>query len=306
MHSAPTVWRHPNNTSAICEVNFEIPVPLDDHPLLQELARIQGADVVLYRGTIDRVAIDENGDLWIVEYKTAKVASHTHYETDPQVTTYVWAASHVYNRPIAGVSYIQFVKNEPKPPRILSGGKISTASNLVTSAPLYRRALVNFYGAEEKAPESHRKFLLDLMTKEDENKDRFIQREYVFRNRRQCASEAQKILLELEDMLNPSLPLYPNPTRECSRMCSFTEPCVSFDRNEGWEQLLSQSFTERDQAPDRMWRRRLPAPEQLKALSEIGSTPDLEEMQVRLQSMDPEQRDRIVAGEEEIAITFNM
>ena len=35
------------------EVNFEIPVPLDEHPNLKALAEAHGADTVLYRGTID-------------------------------------------------------------------------------------------------------------------------------------------------------------------------------------------------------------------------------------------------------------
>jgi hypothetical protein len=289
------------------EVNFEIPVPLDENPHLAEYARALGADCVLYRGTIDRVAVDANGDLWIVEYKTAKRAEHLHYQTDPQVTTYVWAASHVYDRPIAGVVYLQFVKNLPEPPRILSTtGKISTASNLVTSAPLYEKALINFYGSIERATGAHQNFLTDLMRKEDENKDRFIQREYIFRSRRQCASEAQKILLELEDMLNPDLPLYPNPTRECSRMCSFVQPCVAFDRNEDWEGMLAEGFSARDQAPDRMWRRRLPDPTKLAAMREQNIIPDLEAMQVELQAMPEEQRNRVAEGEEEVSFTFSM
>ncbi|WP_419779109.1 PD-(D/E)XK nuclease family protein, partial [Parvimonas micra] len=68
-----------------------MPIPLDEHPLLARYAAAHGADCVLYRGTVDRVAIDSYGRLWIVEYKTAKRAEHLPYQTDPQVTTYVWA-----------------------------------------------------------------------------------------------------------------------------------------------------------------------------------------------------------------------
>ena len=287
------------------EVDFEIEVPLDLSPRLRTFARAHGADCILYRGTIDRVAYDpETGCLWVYEYKTAKRAEHLHYETDPQVTVYVWAASQIYNLPIAGVVYLQFVKQFPEIPSPLSSGKISTAQNLVTSAPLYRAGLTRFYGDIGRAPEPNQKFLNELMLKEDENRDRFIQREIITRNQTQLESEATKILLELEDMLNPELCLYPNPTRDCARYCSFISPCVGMDSGADWEDMLRQKFTERDQNPDTLWRRRLPSPERMKALRELDMTPDLEEMQARLQELPPEQQRAVESGEEDIS--FNM
>lgn len=290
------------------EVNFELEVPLDDpaHSHLKDFAERIGADVVLYRGTMDRVAIDEYGRLWVVEYKTAKRAEHLHYQTDPQVTTYTWAAQHIFDKPVAGVIYMQFVKNMPKVPQPLSSGKISTASNLATSGPLYQRALTNMYGSVEKAPEANRKFLTDLLATEDENKDRYIQRNRVERNAYQLDMEAQKILLELEDILNPNLPLYPNPTRDCSRMCGFLSACVAFDAGADWQNILDDRFSQRDQDADRFWRRRLPAPEKLKALREINLTPDLEEMQVRLQGMPQVDQEAVALGEQEVEFSFTM
>ena len=289
------------------EVNFEIPVPLDEHPNLKALAEAHGADTVLYRGTIDRVAIDEYGRLWVVEYKTAKVAEQNHYQTDPQVSTYVWAAQHIYpGMQIAGVVYMQFIKKVPETPRILASGKISTASNLTTSSVLYRRALANMYGSETKAPEANRKFLTDLLIQEDENRDKYILREYIHRNETQTQAEAIKILYELEDMLNPDLPLYPNPTRECSRMCSFLGACVSFDDGGDWEGNLNANFSQRDQAADRMWRKRLPSMEKMLALREQAGVPDLEGIQLQIQSMDPKHRALVESGEEEVTFSFNM
>lgn len=288
------------------EVNFEIEVPLDENPLLAKYCKAHGADCILYRGTIDRVSIDEFGRLWCVEYKTAKVAEQLHYQTDPQISTYIWAMRYVYDKPIAGVVYQQFIKKTPEPPRLLATGKVSTASNLTTSAVLYRRQLRAMYGAEEKAPEANRKFLIDLMISEDENRDKYILREYIHRNDHQTNAEAQKILLELEEMLNPDLPLYPNPTRECSRMCSFLGACVSFDDGGDWEGNLRTNFALRDQAPDRMWRRRLPDMKKMRELRDLNMTPNLEDMQIRLQSMDPKERAAIERGEEEIGFTFHM
>jgi hypothetical protein len=288
------------------EVSFEFEVPLDTHPRLAALAKAQGADCVLYRGTIDRMGVDSMGNLWVYEYKTAKRAEHLHYETDPQVTVYIWAASHIYNLPVAGVVYLQFVKNEPKIPRPLSTGKISTASNLVTSVPLYRRGLENLYGSVERAPIQNRDFLTALMTKEDENKDRFITRDYVTRNQFQLDAEAEKIILECEDMLNPDLPLYPNPTRDCSRMCGFLSACVAFDAGADWEGILNAKFGQRGEFPEHLWRKRMPSPEKMAQLRGVNMTPDLEEMQARLEDMPEQDAEAVMRGEQEVEFTFQM
>lgn len=305
-----TYWEPDPDTGELIpqvEVNFEIPVPLDEHPHLKALAEAQGADCVLYRGTIDRISIDEYGRLWVVEYKTAKRAEHLHYQTDPQVTTYVWAAQNIYpDREVAGVVYHQFIKNKPQPPRILSSGMISTAKNLMTSAPLYRRALERMYGKVELAPMANRKFLIDVMSKEDENNDKYITREYIERNKTMVNAEAQKILLELEDMLNPDLPLYPNPTRDCSRMCSFLASCIAFDDGGDWEGILDERFAQRDGPADRMWRKRMPDPEKLAEARAKKLKPDLFDAQIRIQNMGDKEREEIERGADEIEFTFNM
>jgi hypothetical protein len=289
------------------EVNFEIPIPLDLSPRLAALARAQGADCILYRGTIDRVAVDRDGNLWVVEYKTAKRAEHLHFETDPQVTVYQWACQQIYDMPIAGVVYLQFVKNEPKIPAPLSTGKISTASNLVTSVPLYRRGLINMYGSVGNAPQANQDFLSALQTKEDERGDRFVQRDVITRNQCQLEAEAQKILLELEDMLNPELALYPNPTRDCSRMCGFLPACVAMDAGADFEGIIEAKFGLRDQDPDTFWRRRLPEPEKLKAMREAKIAPNLAEFQLKMQTeMTEEEREAIMRGEQEAEYTFHM
>lgn len=287
-----------------CEVNFSIPIPLDEYPQLKELARRNGADTILYRGTIDRVGIDEYGNLWCVEYKTAKRAEHAHYMTDPQVTTYIWAMRHIYKQPVAGVIYYQFIKDEPKLPRLLSSGKISTASNLASSVPLYRKQLTDLYGSVTNAPKENQEFLATLSRTETENKDRYVVRERVTRNEQQCDSEAVKIILEMEDMLNPDLPLYPNPTRQCPYMCSFLGPCITMDDGGDWETELSQEFDQRDQAPDRMWRNRLPAVDKLLSFVETGLRPDLESLQEVVRSAADEQRAQIEAGTLEVDIPF--
>jgi len=288
------------------EVNFEIPLPLDEHPILQAYAEAQEVDHVLYRGTLDGVVYDQDQKALLVkEYKTAKRPETMHYQTDPQVSTYVWAASHIYNLPVIGVEYWQFVKLQPEEPRVLSSGKISTASNLVSSYPLYYNALERMYGDADRAPKENKTKLAEIGQQEDENKDRFVIRETIYRNEHMAQAEALKILMEAEDMLNPDLPLYPNPTRQCHWMCSFLAPCVTMDDGGDWEYELNQEFSERDQAPDRMWRRRLPTVEALEAMLNAKEAPHLDAIQHQVRSMEEKARAAIEAGEPMNVPTFS-
>lgn len=277
------------------EVNFEIEIPIHDYPLLVAYCKELGVDCVLYRGTIDRVCVDEYGQLWVDEYKTAKIFQNQHYQTDPQVTTYVWACSHIYDEPVAGVIYHQFIKKTPMPPRVLSSGKVSTAQNQATSYPLYKLQLEAMYGDAMKAPSLNQDYMNTLMKSENQDRDRYIIRERIFRNPMQCQIEAQKILLELEDMLNPELPLYPNPTRDCSRMCSFLAPCVNMDDGSDWEALLDMSYGSRDQDVERMWRRRLPSAEQLLAMRDAEEEIDLSG--IHFESLEAYKQAQIAVGD---------
>lgn len=279
-----TYWEPDPHTGELIpqvEVNFEIPLdPADCTPTIQRHCAAQGIEQILYRGTFDGICIDEHGRLWVKEYKTAKRAEHLHYQTDPQISTYVWAASHVYGKPIAGVIYLQYVKTAAAPPRILSNGKLSTAKNLGTSGALYRESMIALYGDTRKAPKETMDHLVFIYQQETENKDRYVQRVEVHRNQIQSETEAQKILLELEDMLNPELPLYPNPTRDCSRMCGLLSPCVSFDDGSDFQSELDATFGARDMAGERLWRMRLPPPQVLKDLQIQNLEPDLEGIQI--------------------------
>lgn len=62
----------------MCELRFEIPLPIDD----------MNGNQIFYRGTIDRVIEDEHERLWVGEYKSAKAFRLYHFDTDDQITAY--------------------------------------------------------------------------------------------------------------------------------------------------------------------------------------------------------------------------
>lgn len=230
------------------EVNFRVDIPFD--------ASHWGYDRVVYSGTIDRVAIDEQGQIWIVEYKTAKTIQTLHYALDPQVSSYCWAGMQLYGQPITGVIYQQHRKDIPQDPRVLSNGKVSTAKTMLTSATRYRKLLKDMYGEVKFAPSENIEYLNSLTSSEDADQDKYIRRDRIYRNVQQCEAEGVKILMEVEEMLNPNLPLYSNATRDCTFMCPFNGPCQSMDDGSDWQYELDIMMAPRDPNYD-SWRKYL-------------------------------------------------
>lgn len=213
------------------EITFSIPLPV---------ATPEGYGRVMYQGTFDRIAIDQHDRLWIVEYKTAKDFSTGHFDTDPQVNAYAWAAHCIYDLPVAGVIYQQHKKVLPEYPRLLSStGRYSTDKRQYTTHRLYRDALIKQYGVVNKAPAANVQFLNHLASEEQEEGDRLIRRDRVYRNMHQIAAEGEKVLMEVQDMLRTDLALYPSPTRDCAHYCRFYNACVSIDDGSDWEEALN-------------------------------------------------------------------
>lgn len=216
-------------------------------------------DAVYYDLTIDRVVIDEDsGGLFILDYKTAKRIQTLFFQTDPQITAYCWGASTYYGRPIDGFIYQQHRKDFPEAPRLnKTTGKLSMDKSQKTTHQHYRQAIIRQYGTVDRAPADVVRFLNKLMETETETQDMFVRRDRIFRNEHQVYAEGEKIMMEVEEMLNPDLPLYPNSTRECGNMCSFNTACVNMDDGSDWEGELALSFRPKEAQFDG-WRAYLP------------------------------------------------
>lgn len=241
------------------EVNAIVPIDMANLPAFVR----DEYDEVWYSLTFDRVIEDDEQRLWIVEYKTAKMIETRHFPTDPQVSAYCWAGNHVYGRPIEGVIYQQHLKEIPKLPRLLADGSVSTDKRQRTTVSLYRSYLTQIYGAGiEKWPARNVDVLNHLVFNEDETKDIFVRRDRVHRNEHYCQAEGEKIIMELEEMLDPDLPLYPSPSRFQCHFCSFLNACINMDDGSDWESELEQFFQPRPTVYD-TWRQFLPPPKLL-------------------------------------------
>jgi hypothetical protein len=255
-------YEHPNEQGVLIpqvEINGSIDLGV----------RTKDGRRVLYGFTMDRMVIDEYGRLWIAEYKTAKQLRIYHFDVDEQITSYMWAAWRLSGVVPAGVIYMQFVKKIPALPKILASGKVSCDTRQATSAALYAKMLEDMYGHVENAPPENIVCLNKYRAMEDEDKDKFIVRHRVERNLKQLESFERKVLMELEDICNPDLPLYPNPTKDCEYMCPMQAACVAMDDGSDWENTLGQYsiatgdvMTQREKE-QMQWRNLLPEPNQV-------------------------------------------
>lgn len=233
------------------EVNFRIQIPWEKGKF--------GWDEVYYSGTIDRICIDEYDLLWPCDYKTAAQMATLHYLTDPQINAYMWGAPFIYpEHKIGGFLYQQHKKKVPHGGQRLLNGGLSTAKNQETSSIMYRLGMIEIFGSVEAAPQANQNYLTQLKLEEDILYDKYVRIDKVGRNERNAQSEGVKVLMEIEDMLNPDLPLYPNPTRDCSGnyTCSFLSPCVSMDDGSDWLTDLEQTTQKRAPSYD-SWREKI-------------------------------------------------
>lgn len=233
------------------EVNFRVELPWEPGR--------HGFDRVMYSGTLDRVIIDEHGQLWIVEYKTAKAIQTLHLANDSQVSSYCWAGRYLYDRPVVGVIYQQHRKDLPKAPKILATGKLSTDKRQLVTFQSMRHAIKQAYGSIQAAPIAYIDFLNYLAVDESPLGDKFVWRSKIQRNGHQCEAEGVKILMEADEMLDPNLPLYPNPDRTCQFMCPFNGACVSLDDGGDWAYEIELLFKDRDPVYDN-WRKKVRLP----------------------------------------------
>jgi hypothetical protein len=119
------------------EMSFRIPLP-------------QIGPNVFLVGTMDGVAVDFQGRIYLVERKTASQKSDAKWlPTDPQLNGYVWALQALTGEKVAGILYDVLLKKLPKTPRLLQSGLLSQEWT-DTTATRYEQALSEHYGENWK------------------------------------------------------------------------------------------------------------------------------------------------------------
>jgi hypothetical protein len=245
---------------------------------------VDGRRNIYYVGTFDRVVVaqGEKGPyLRIQDWKIFKEFRSSHYDKDPQVRSYLWAANLIYNLPVGDLIIQQFRKELVMPPRVTTRGTLSIDKSQPTTFSLYRDALLTMYGSVERAPGPNIDYLNWLADNTHSEGDNFIRRIELYRDSESLAQEVEFIKAEAREMSNPNIPIYPNPTQECKSAfrCAFTDACqaVMEGRHEDVKHDLGYVSVKKEEWQS--WRKFLPTPGQLQAdrytslLSKLSNQP---------------------------------
>jgi hypothetical protein len=220
---------------------------------------------IVYDMTFDRVLLDDHDRIIVEDYKTAaKEFDTARLELDSQVGSYLWGGALLYGRAIEGACWTQFIKAVPQPLRWLEKKqRFSVDKSQRTTLSMAREQLVEHYG-KGKVPDFYTDFLNELAADETPEGDRFIKRSVIYRNEANAASEERKLYQEIGEMLRAfrpadhpnALPLYNNPTRDCSWDCAFRAPCIALDDGSDADSILSEDYEQWEGIKDD-WRDRI-------------------------------------------------
>lgn len=211
---------------------------------------------VTYGGRIDILFEDENGRLWIGDWKTAMRLSgpegaDEYLWNDDQITSYVWALR-LIGIPVAGFLYMELKKAVPEQPEPLLRARLgrvySTNKQMATTVELYQQTV------EEGDPEGYERGLYDDFIEylHSDEAPKFHLRHMVTRNDHECHEAGINIWKEAKEMTNPDLAIYPSPGRfHCKGFsadsgCAFWEPCLGQNRGEDVQYALDTMFEKLD------------------------------------------------------------
>lgn len=187
-----------------------------------------------FGGTIDRIVKDQNGLIWIADYKTAKAFDTDKLNLDTQVSAYCWAAEQYLDLPIEGMLYIQIHKSMPKPPKLTKTG-VSTDKRMRTTYEMYKNALIEVYQTSENTPKANLEFLETLRKEQTRDGDKYVRVDWVERNQWSKINFYNHLNSMVREMISSDLPIYPNPTKDCAWDCSFKEVCLAKEEGADWE-----------------------------------------------------------------------
>lgn len=235
------------------EVPFQVPIvePGTHLPLMcNNLNCLQHPGViapVVFSGRID--CIMENlvrGDYFVVDWKTAAQV-HTDQDEflylDDQVMSYVWAMR-VIGVPARGFVYHEQKKAFPEPPHRNAtprkGRMYSVNKQQNTSYEMYLETV------KTEDTEAHKEGLYDeFLNYLQEEGNHYWQRYVIYKSDEELKSCAKNIYLEARDMVDPDLPMYPNPGRFGCTTCAFRQPCLGRMGGEDYHYTLETMFEKR-------------------------------------------------------------
>jgi hypothetical protein len=204
------------------------------------------------RGRMDLIIQEhESGRYGIRDFKTASRIGDDyfrHLELDEQCTSYLGFGqleARLHNLEFKELEFIDYqalLKSYPKPPTPLKDGTPSLGrSTETTTAKLFEEYIDNnglreLFNLDPKM-QNYYSWLLEL------GDDRFIKITRTWRNHSQRLNAMVRLHAEAQDMLNPNMVAYPNPTKNYSCLnCAFRIPCIQAETGDDYTMTLEDGY----------------------------------------------------------------
>lgn len=238
------------------EIPFQVPIPHPDYPNLslscsnspycgQEHDNTGVDSQVMYAGRVDALVEDlRYGGYFIFDWKTASslAKDDDFLQLDDQVGSYAWALRHVLNLDVRGFVYAEIRKDYPQPPKLLkrtSGGRsFSVAADQATSIEIFEPYVKKHdpFAYENGAYDAYIKYL------KSNEATQYHQRFVVIKSRTELENIGKNISLEVADMIDAKLRIYPSVGRYSCSTCAFRQPCLGLFMGEDVSYQLETSY----------------------------------------------------------------
>lgn len=232
------------------EISFQVPIlhPDTGQPLLcyNPACRHPAGAPVVYAGRLDALGEDEHGDLWVIDWKTARTLSQTDefLYLDDQIGSYVWAMN-VLGLPVRGFIYHEMKKGYPLPPTKNKVRRLGCLFSKNKQQDTNHELYLETVKAEDT--EAYEEGLYDDMLRflEDEG-SLYVQRFQIHKSPAELEQISYNIGLEALDMIDPATRIYPSPGRFGCTFCAFRTPCMGKNGGEDYTYALDTLFERRE------------------------------------------------------------
>ena len=219
--------------------DFEVNIPDPTLPG-QDLVAPGSTPVVpiRYRGRFDALAMDGHDAYWIIEHRIGEAfADLDLLLLDEQSVAACWAWQiFCPGMRIAGVIYNELRKAVP----VRLGATALPARSVLTQQGALKRRTppAQLRGLYRKAVQEPEKRI-------EQQGNEFFRRTQIARSQNELESAGRQIALEVFEIADPQLRLYPNPVWEnCSR-CDYRQPCKAMYEGTDAAAILATSYRKR-------------------------------------------------------------
>jgi len=224
-------WAKENDDFEIVQVEQEFEVLLETP---------EGVEFLAYLiGRFDGVVRDRLGRLLLLEHKSSAYAlDPAILVLDDQTLKYQMAAEKKFGIRLEGVYFNVLRKAVPREPELVYVGtkneRLTVRKDIDTTHQVY----MNTIKKHDFDPTDYKEVLEGLAIKGNT----FFYRETIRRNTHELELEKRRTFLNAQEMADPNLNIYPNPTWDCVWDCDFRDLCLAMNEGGDVEFLLRENY----------------------------------------------------------------